>query len=217
MDLGSFIEWGLSHLNYWVLTLLMILENSVVPLPAELIVTPAAYKAANGEMNLYMVMFCTTFGSVVGALINYYIAKTVGRLVVYKFADSRLGHLCALDKEKMEYVEKLFLKHGKLSTFFGRLLPAGRQFISIPAGLAQMKLSSFVLYTTLGSAIWNGVLVVAGYVLAEVYPEKQLIIVLKQYSFEVSLFFVGIIVVFVVMKMIWKRIKAAKTFSFLLL
>ena len=187
------MEWCLEHLNYWVVFVLMVLENSVVPLPSELIVTPAAYKAANGEMSILLVIFITTLGSTIGAVINYYIALAVGRPLVYRFANSRLGHLLFINRQKIEYVEALFLKHGKISIFFGRLLPAGRQFISIPAGLTRMKLSSFILYTFLGSAIWNSILVLLGYYLAQVLPEEKVTGELQRHSMEFSLAFIGLI------------------------
>lgn len=193
MSLSGLMEWCLEHLNYWVVFVLMVLENSVVPLPSELIVTPAAYKAANGEMSILLVIFITTLGSTIGAVINYYIALAVGRPLVYRFANSRLGHLLFINQQKIEYVEALFLKHGKISIFFGRLLPAGRQFISIPAGLTRMKLSSFILYTFLGSAIWNSILVLLGYYLAQVLPEEKVIGELQRHSMEFSLAFIGLI------------------------
>lgn len=193
MDFSGLLEWCLEHLNYWVVFVLMILENSVVPLPSELIVTPAAYKAANGEMNIYLVIVVTTLGSTIGALINYYIASAMGRPIIYKFVDTRLGRFLFINPKKIAYAETLFLKHGKISTFFGRLLPAGRQFISIPAGLARMKLSSFVLYTFLGSAIWNSILVLLGYYLAQILPEEELMEELKRHSTMFSFIFIGLV------------------------
>lgn len=200
MDLSVFFEWYLSHLNYWVLTVLMILENSVVPLPAELIVAPAAYRAANGEMSLSILILCTTIGSVIGALINYYISRYLGRIVVYKFTDSRLGKILMLDKNKLERAENLFLKHGNASTFFGRLLPFGRQLISIPAGLAKMPIGAFIFYTTVGSALWNSLLAGIGYYLAQVLPKEQLVDAINKYSLEMSIIFVVIIVAYIFLK-----------------
>lgn len=113
MDFSDLIQWCLEHLSYWVILILMILENSLVPLPSELIVTPAAYKAANGEMNIFLVILFTTLGALIGALINYHLALFVGRPIVYKFADSRFGHLLGINRQKIEYVEAFFLKHGK--------------------------------------------------------------------------------------------------------
>lgn len=197
MGLTALFEWYLDHLNYWVLTILMILENSIVPLPAELIVAPAAYRAANGEMSLIVLIICTTLGSTIGALINYYISRHLGRYLVYKFVDSKIGRLLLLDKEKLEKAEQLFLKHGNVSTFFGRLLPFGRQLISIPAGLAKMPIWSFVLYTTVGSAIWNSLLAGAGYYLAKILPKDQLIDAINKYSLEMSVIFVGLVAIYI--------------------
>ena len=207
MDFSGLLEWCLEHLSYWVIFVLMILENSVVPLPSELIVTPAAYKAANGEMNIYLVIILTTLGSTIGALINYYIASVVGRPIIYKFVDTRLGRLLFMSPQKMAYAETLFLKHGKISTFFGRLLPAGRQFISIPAGLARMKLSSFVLYTFLGSAIWNSILVLLGYYLAQILPEEQLFGELKRHSAVFSSIFIGIVILIIAFHLVKNKLK----------
>lgn len=199
---AALIEWYLDNLNYWVLTILMVLENSIVPLPAELIVTPAAYNAAHGEMSLAMLIVCTTFGSTVGALINYYLSRCLGRFLVYRFMDSKMGRLLMLDSKKMEKAEHLFLRHGNISTFFGRLLPFGRQLISIPAGLARMPIVPFVFYTTIGSAIWNSLLVGVGYCLADVLPKEQLIHAVNKYSMDASVVFVVIIVIYVAVRML---------------
>lgn len=194
MDYASLIEWCLEHLNYWVILVLMILENSFLPLPSELIVTPAAYKAANGEMNLFLVILFTTIGATIGALINYYIALIIGRPMIYRFANSRCGHWLFINQQKIEYVEAFFLKHGKISTFFGRLLPGVRQFISIPAGLSRMELPSFLLFTFFGAAIWNSLLVLLGYYLAQIIPEHQMFEELKRHSTTLSYAFIILII-----------------------
>ena len=185
--MDAIIQWCLNHLNYWVVTLLMILENSLIPLPSELIITPAAYRAAQGELNVYLLIFCTTFGALVGALINYWLAIKAGRYLLYRFADSKWGNLLGVSQAKLVTVEKYFIKRGKSSTFLGRLIPAVRQFISIPAGLARMKLSSFILYTTLGSALWNCILIGLGYYLAYVVPEDKLMEQLSMHSTAIAL------------------------------
>lgn len=205
MDIAALLDWYINHLNYMVLTILMILENSLVPLPAELIVTPAAYRAAHGEMSLLLLILCTTFGSTVGALINYYISRNLGRFIVYKFVDSKLGRMLLLDRNKLEQAEQLFLRHGNISTFFGRLLPFGRQLISIPAGLAKMPIWSFVLYTTIGSAIWNTMLAGIGYYLAHVLPKDQLAGSINRYSLEFSCVFVVLLAVYILYKRFSKK------------
>ena len=198
------IQWCLQHLNYWVVTLLMILENSLVPLPSELIITPAAYRAAQGDLNLFLLIVCTTAGALIGALINYFLAIRVGRYLFYRFADSRWGKLIGLSQAKLQTVEKYFIKRGKIATLLGRLVPAVRQFISIPAGLARMKLSSFILYTTLGSALWNCILIGLGYYLAYVVPEEKL---MEQLSTHSTWIVLGIFTLFATVWLIKKLVR----------
>lgn len=141
MESVAFIQWCLDHLNYWTITLLMAIESSFIPFPSEVVVPPAAWKAANNDnMNIYLVVLFATIGANIGALINYYLAKWLGRPIIYKFANSRFGHMCLIDEAKVQHAEEYFDKHGAVSTFVGRLIPAVRQLISIPAGLARMKL-----------------------------------------------------------------------------
>ena len=194
MESVSFIQWCLDNLNYWTITLLMAIESSFIPFPSEVVVPPAAYKAAGGnsDLNVYLVVLFATIGANIGALINYYLAYFVGRPIVYKFANSRFGHLCLIDEEKVKHAEAYFEKHGALSTFVGRLIPAVRQLISIPAGLAKMKLSTFLLYTTLGAGIWNTILAAIGYYLQSVVPEEQLMETLTKYSHELGYIFIGV-------------------------
>lgn len=137
MESVAFIQWCLDHLNYWTITLLMTIESSFIPFPSEVVVPPPAYKAAvNEELNIYLVVLFATLGANLGAIINYYLARWLGRPIVYKFANSRFGHMCLIDEAKVQHAEEYFDKHGALSTFIGRLIPAVRQLISIPAGLA---------------------------------------------------------------------------------
>lgn len=168
------IAWVLENINYWVVVVFMAIESSFIPFPSEVVVPPAAWLAmAEGKMNIFMVVVFATIGANIGALVNYYLAKWLGRPVVYRFADSRLGHLCLLSREKVEYAEEYFRKHGAMSTLIGRLVPAVRQLISIPAGLAGMKLGPFLLYTTLGAGAWNIVLAVIGYAIYEAFPDVK--------------------------------------------
>lgn len=205
MESVTFIQWCLDHLNYWTITLLMTIESSFIPFPSEVVVPPAAYKAAgaNSDLNVFLVVLFATIGANIGALINYSLAYFVGRPIVYKFANSRFGHICLIDEEKVKHAEAYFEKHGALSTFIGRLIPAVRQLISIPAGLAKMKLSTFLLYTTLGAGIWNAILAAIGYYLQSVVPEDQLMETVTQYSHELGYIFIGV-GVFVVGYLIYK-------------
>ncbi len=196
MESVTFIQWCLEHLNYWTITLLMAIESSFIPFPSELVVPPAAYKAAvNNEMNVYLVVLFATIGADIGALVNYYLARFLGRPIVYKFANSRLGHLCLIDEAKVQHAEQYFEKYGALSTFIGRLIPAVRQLISIPAGLARMKLSTFLFYTTLGAGIWNSILAAIGYYMSTIpgiETEEQLLAKVTEYSKEIGYVFIAV-------------------------
>ena len=161
------LEGWLNSLDYWNILILMAIESSFIPFPSEVVVPPAACMAcmADSHLNIFWVIIVATIGANIGALVNYFIARTLGRAVVYRFADSRLGHLCLLNGEKVQKSEEYFRKHGVASTFFGRLVPAVRQLISIPAGLARMDLKKFMLYTTLGAGAWNSVLALLSYLI----------------------------------------------------
>lgn len=174
MDTAELFRWVLENLNYWVVTIFMAIESSFIPFPSEVVVPPAAWKAMDPDsgMHVALVVVFATLGADIGALVNYYLAKWLGRPIIYKFADSRLGHLCLIDREAIEKAEEYFRKHGAASTFFGRLIPAIRQLISIPAGLANMRIAPFLLYTTLGAAAWNIVLAVIGVCIYHFTPVK---------------------------------------------
>lgn len=188
-----FIAWCLGHLNYWVITLLMAIESSFIPFPSEVVVPPAAYMAhANGEQNVLLIVLCATVGAEIGALINYALAYYLGRPIVYRFANSRLGHMCLIDEEKVRKAEAYFDEHGAVGTFFGRLVPAVRQLISIPAGLARMRLGRFMLYTALGAGMWNSILAAIGWYLATVVPYEELDAQVAMYSGELKYVMVGL-------------------------
>jgi membrane protein DedA with SNARE-associated domain len=164
----TILDWYISNLNYFTVALLMVIESSFVPFPSEAVIPFAAYKAAQGDLNIYGVIISGTIGALLGALINYYLAKYLGRPLVHKFASSRLGKVLLLSSEKVEHAEKYFIRNGKSSTFVGRLVPAVRQLISIPAGLANMNMRDFIIYTLAGAGIWNIILAVIGYFLYEI-------------------------------------------------
>ena len=187
MESLGFIEWCLEHLNYWTITLLMAIESSVIPFPSEVVVPPEAYNAAaSGELTVWLVVFFATLGAVIGAFVNYYLAVWLGRPIVYKFANSRLGHMCLLDEQKIVKAEEFFVRYGVAATLIGRLVPAERQLISIPAGLARMNIAKFALYTAIGAGLWNGVLAALGYFLESVVPEEQLVATVTEYSHEIG-------------------------------
>lgn len=170
----SFITSMLGHLNYGTIFILMLLESTVIPVPSELVVAPAAYHAAAGNLDIWLVILFATLGADVGATINYLAGWYLGRPIIYKFANSKWGHLCLLNQEKVEKSERYFDEHGMVATITGRLLPGIRHLISIPAGLAKMSYWKFLLYTTIGAASWHTILALLGHYLHSFVPEEQL-------------------------------------------
>ena len=196
MESLGFIEWCLENLNYWTITLLMAIESSFIPFPSEVVVPPAAYKAAaTGELSVWLVVVFATLGALIGAFINYFLALWLGKPIVYKFANSRIGHMCLLDEQKVIKAEQFFVRYGVVATLVGRLVPAVRQLISIPAGLAKMNIAKFALYTSIGAGLWNCVLAALGYYLESVVPEEQLIETVTTYSHEIGYTIMAIVAV----------------------
>ena len=197
MEDVSFIEWCLNNLNYWTITLLMAIESSFIPFPSEVVVPPAAYKAYHGELNIWLVILFSTLGAEVGALVNYYLAKYLGRPIIYSFAESRVGRMCLLSAKKMEQAEAFFNKHGVISTFIGRLVPAVRQLISIPAGLARMNMPKFLIFTALGALTWNSILAMLGYVAGRALPREEFDAFINEKCHAIGMVFVAIFVLIV--------------------
>ena len=164
----------LNNLTYGSIFILMLLESTVIPVPSELVIAPAAYHSAAGNMNIWLVVLFGTLGADVGATINYLGGYYLGRPIIYRFANSRWGHMCMLNQAKVEKSEKYFDDHGMVATITGRLIPGIRHLISIPAGLAKMKYWQFILYTTLGAGVWNCILAALGWWLHTFVPEEQL-------------------------------------------
>ena len=183
----------LSNLNYPTIFFLMMLESTVIPVPSELVVSPAAYHAAAGNINIWLVILFSTLGADLGATINYVVAYYVGRPVIYRFANSRLGHLCLLNQQKVEKSEKYFYYHGMIATITGRLVPGIRHLISIPAGLSKMHYGWFLLYTTLGAGVWNCILAALGWYLHSIVGEDQLNDKIAEYGDYIKYFIVGVV------------------------
>ena len=163
----SLFDWYMANLNYFTVALLMAIESTFMPLPSEVVIPFAAWKAAQGDLNVFMVVVFGTIGALGGSLINYFLARYLGRPIIYKFAGSSAGRLFLLSEEKVRHAEEYFIRNGKSSTFIGRLVPGVRHLISIPAGLAKMNLRDFMLFTVAGAGIWNVILAVIGYYLYE--------------------------------------------------
>lgn len=157
-EIVTFIVDIVGDLGYIGIFIMMFLESSFFPFPSEIVMVPAGYLAYKGEMNLFIAIFAGIAGSLFGAIFNYYLAKKFGR----KFL-SRYGKYVLVKEQTLEKMEDFFVKHGHISTFSGRLIPAVRQYISLPAGLAKMNLWKFSLYTSLGAGIWVLILALLGY------------------------------------------------------
>lgn len=168
---------------YWMVLGLMIVESSFIPFPSEVIVPPAAYLAATThDVSIWAVLLLASLGALVGALINYGLSIWIGRPIVYRFAASRMGHACMITTEKVQKAEDYFDRHGAVSTFIGRLVPVVRQLISIPAGLSRMNIGVFMIFTTLGAAVWNGALAGLGYWLGHIVDRDQLYQSVEKYN-----------------------------------
>lgn len=199
------IDWYNAHLNYGTITLLMAVESSFIPFPSELVVPPAAYKALQPDsgLNIVLIVLFASIGAMIGAFINYYLAKFLGRPIIYKFADSRLGHFLLLDVQKVQKAEDYFREHGVISTFVGRLITVIRQLISIPAGIAGMKVLPFAIFTFLGATIWNCVLAFLGYL---AHGQKDII---EKYNSELGIALLAFGVLFIGY-MVWNAVKPNK-------
>ena len=150
--LGQAVTWIVStigRMGYTGVVALMFLESSFIPFPSEVVVPPAGYLAARGEMNLFAVILAGIAGSILGAIFNYWISLTFGRPFF-----ERYGKYFLVSDKALERADVYFARHGHISTFIGRLLPGIRQLISLPAGLTRMNVPLFLFYTTLGSGIW---------------------------------------------------------------
>lgn len=191
----SIISTLLSNLNYGTIFFLMLLESTVIPVPSELVVAPAAYHSAAGNLDIWLVILFSTLGADAGASINYLAGWLLGRPVIWRFADSKLGKLCMLSHEKIEKSEAYFNNYGMVATITGRLIPGIRHLISIPAGLAKMHYWKFMLYTTIGAGAWNCILATMGWYLHTIVPEDQLHDKILEYGEYIKLVIVALVVI----------------------
>ncbi len=203
---SSVTSWYLEHINYGTVVLLMSIESSFIPFPSEIVVPPAAYKAAQGTLNVFGVFFAATAGALIGATFNYFFAYFLGRKVLYHLAETRIAYFLLITGNTLEKAESFFIKYGRSSTFIGRLIPAIRQLISLPAGFAKMDFKQFLLFTTLGSGIWNIILILLGYFL---YTQKEL---LAEYYTDISIVFL-VCGIFFFGYMIYKGLKRENNIS----
>lgn len=203
----SFIDFCLEitkNLGYTGIVILMTIESSFIPFPSEIVIPPAAYLAQKGEMNIYLIILCGIIGSVIGALVNYYLALHLGKPLIHKIARKDFMKYLLITPGKLETAEKYFREHGKISTFIGRLLPAIRQLISLPAGFVKMDMGHFLFYTILGSGIWTTILAILGY---QFGAQEEL---LKQYYAEATIAVIALAAI-VVVGYFWFKKRAKKT------
>ena len=191
------INWYKENLNYGTITLLMAIESSFIPLPSELVIPPAAYLALTGKLDLSLVIVFSTLGCIIGALFNYLLSYYLGRKIIYALAESKWARIFFITPQKIQHAENYFIKNGNISTFIGRLIPGIRHLISIPAGLAKMNLKNFILYTFIGSAIWNATLAIMSYFLIDQW---------EYYFKEITWGFIGIGAIFTAY-LIYKGVK----------
>lgn len=202
-------NWYMDNINYFTITLLMTIESSFIPFPSEVVLPPAAWKAAQGgELNVFLIFVFGTFGALLGALVNYFLSISLGRAIIYRLADTKIAHLLLINREKIENAEQYFVKNGKVSTLIGRLVPGIRQLISIPAGLAKMNLSVFLIFTAIGAGIWNVILIALGWFL---YAQQELLTEVY-HNIKVVLLIVGVLFVayLILKKFVFKKKQAAK-------
>jgi membrane protein DedA with SNARE-associated domain len=196
-EIIDFIVQTVGDLGYIGIFVMMFLESSFFPFPSEVVMVPAGYLAYKGEMNLFWAIFAGIAGSLAGAVFNYFLAIKYGRAFIQRY-----GKYVLFKEESLQKMENFFAKHGHISTFSGRLIPAVRQYISLPAGLARMNLFKFSLYTSLGAGIWVLILALLGYFIGH----NQALI--KEY---LQVIILTILVLLAIMILFYIRIKMKKS------
>jgi membrane protein DedA with SNARE-associated domain len=184
----------IGDMGYVGILLLMAMESSLFPVPSELVVPPAGYLASQGQMNIWLVIFFATLGSLIGALFNYAIAYYLGRPWILRY-----GKYFLIPPEKFAKVESFFLKHGEISTFTGRLIIVVRHLISLPAGLSKMNLKHFIIFTLAGSLIWVSILAYIGYIVGN---NMDLV---KSYYKQVAMGLVVIMAIVLAVYIVWHK------------
>jgi membrane protein DedA with SNARE-associated domain len=200
------LNWYMENMTYLTITILMAIESTFIPLPSELVIPPAAWKAAQatGELNLFLIILFASLGCVLGATINYVLSRNLGRTIIYGLADSKAARIFFINREKLQKAENYFVENGNTSTFIGRLVPGIRHLISIPAGLAKMNFYKFIFYTFTGSLLWNTVLSLLGYYFGKNQD------MLMQYFHEFQWVAYGVGILFVVYLLFFKKRKNRK-------
>lgn len=204
--LGDFISWlteTILRLGYPGIVVLMAVESSVFPLPSELVIPPAGYLVAQGRMNAALVLAAGTIGSVLGALFNYFLAQRLGRPLLHRYSRYFL-----ISESSLERSERFFRRHGEISTFLSRLVPVLRHLVSLPAGLARMRLDHFVAYTAAGAGIWCAILTWIGWYVGR-HAEMLEREVVQRYSARATLILVPLVAVIIVVYVLRRRRESA--------
>jgi membrane protein DedA with SNARE-associated domain len=204
--LESFVHWLLERfrdMGYPGIVILMAMESSVLPVPSELVMPPAGYLAAKGEMNIVIAIACGVLGSVLGALANYGVALWLGRAVI-----RRAGRYLLISEKALDRAERFFDRHGEISTLLGRMLPVVRHLISIPAGIARMSLPRFVLFTGLGAFLWCTILATIGYVLGQ-HEDVLSNVEVQHYVSRALVYLIPALILTVIVYAWWQRRRAA--------
>ena len=208
---ANVLHWYDSNMNYLAVGGLMTLESSFIPFPSEVVIPPAVYVASNPEtrsgMKVWLIVLFGTLGALLGALINYFLSMWLGRPIVYAFAESKLGRLLRLSKERVERAEVYFNDHGVMSTLVGRFIPVIRQLISIPAGLSKMNIGAFTLFTTLGALAWNCILALLGWLAYRAADPT----VIEKYSRQLSVIIVALLAAVVLFFVVRYFVRKKKT------
>ena len=203
------LTWYDAHMNYSTVGLLMALESSFVPFPSEVVIPPAVYVACNPDtrsgMTIWVIVLIGTLGALIGAYINYFLSRWLGRPIIYAFAESKVGHLLNLSKEKVQRAESYFNDHGNVSTLVGRLIPVIRQLISIPAGLSTMNLATFTFFTLLGAGAWNVVLALLGWLAYKAADPSVIEKYSHQFSVAIVVIFVAVVAFLIIRSVLRKR------------
>lgn len=192
-ELAQFLVDQIFEFGYIGIFVLMTIESSFIPFPSEIVLIPAGYLASQAQMNIVLIMFNAIGGSLLGAFINYYLAYFVGRKFLEKY-----GRYFFISDKVLVKMDDYFQKHGAISTFSGRLIPAVRQLISIPAGLSKMDVKKFAFYTSLGAGIWSLILVMLGYFIGQ---NQDLI---QEYLKQITL---SIVILVIISSLIYYKIK----------
>ncbi|MFF5175531.1 DedA family protein [Micromonospora sp. NPDC000089] len=149
--------------------LLVALESIVPPIPSEIVLALAGYLSAEGRFNVVVIVLAATVGSLVGALVLYWLGAALGEERLKRWLD----HIPLVDRDDLEQADRWFERHGRWAVLIGRVVPVVRSLVSVPAGANRMPLGEFVLLTTLGSGVWNTLIVGLGYVLGSRWQQVE--------------------------------------------